>query len=299
MLGLVVEHAGWNGLGSMNVPDLASDFNRLLQTGIAAYTTKTSGSYGEDGDRTVSLGIVGNAHPVIVVPMMRGTLGVNHVAVRERFLLVTGPIVEPHHPIPYQVSVPGDFQRWLWPRLLNTMIEPLGFPDQCNDPVVAAQKLKRAAKEDDDGSLADEQSAFVPDAQGFAINFADGTPTRLRFRKVSSVHLVPEFRIPNRDIPISPEDSLDAAAQRVLDAFEIAGLILEFTPQGRLAFEGFRTAFTTKCAATRNAAQAMAAARLGIGPWHLAMLSAGLFARILIVFVCLSFLVFWGDGLSC
>ena len=47
-------------------------------------STKTSGAFGEGDAPAVSMGMVGNAHPALVVPMERGDLGVNHAAAKDR-----------------------------------------------------------------------------------------------------------------------------------------------------------------------------------------------------------------------
>ena len=101
------------------LPDAASEFNRLLQTGTSSMSTKTSGAFGEGDAPAVSMGMVGNAHPSLIVPMERGDLGVNHAAAKERLLFVSARPVEPHSPLPPALELPEGAHKWMWPRLLK------------------------------------------------------------------------------------------------------------------------------------------------------------------------------------
>ena len=125
MLGLMHERSGASRSAgdSGTVPDAASEFNRLLQTGTASMSTKTSGAFGEGDAPSVSLGIIGNAHPAVVVPMERGDLGVNHAAAKERLLFVTARPIEPHSGLSSRLELPGGVKRWAWPRLLKCAVE--------------------------------------------------------------------------------------------------------------------------------------------------------------------------------
>ena len=82
--------------------------------------------------------------------------------------------------------------------------------------------------------------------------------------------------MPNRDVPVEEDTQEDAVARRVLQYFAEAHTELEFSAQGKLTFQGMCAAFTVQCGMARDAAQVPRAAMLGAGPWHLAMLSAGL-----------------------
>ena len=173
MLGMIADTGSKKD--SLEVTDLASDLNRLFQTGVAAYTTKTAGSFGQDSGASVCLGVVGNAHPAITIPMERGDLGNHHVAVRERWVILTGPVIEPHAPLPVGLCVPVDFCQWAWPELMSTMVNPLGFPDGVDIPEIAAQKLRRARDvphsdaappSDDDAGEFEADDDYLPDAEG-------------------------------------------------------------------------------------------------------------------------------------
>jgi len=281
MLGLVRDKKGIgrDGADTSIPPDAASEFNRLMQTGTSCLTTKTSGTFGEGEAPSISLGLVGNAHPWIVVPMLQGSIGVNHAAALERVLLVSARPVEPHSPVPKQLDLPPSFQRWVWPPLLQCNVEHLGLPTGVTNPARAAALLAKARLDGQGPGDSDDEneddSLFVPDASGYHATLGDGVETRIRFRRHGD-RLLAEFRVPNRDVPIPLEQQEDAVARRVLEYFSEPHVGLEFTQTGRLTFQGLTTAFTVQCAAARDANEVMRAAMLGACPWHLAMLAAGL-----------------------
>ncbi|CAK0831601.1 unnamed protein product [Prorocentrum cordatum] len=80
MVGLIPARNGEGGDSSGSPGDAASEFNKLMQTGHASMTAKSAGAFGQDVSQTVSIGIGGNGRPAIVVPMLRGTLGIDAVA---------------------------------------------------------------------------------------------------------------------------------------------------------------------------------------------------------------------------
>ena len=97
--------------------DAASEVNKLTQTGISTMATKTAGSFGHGDTPTISIGLVGNAHPSVIVPMLRGTYGSDAVAVSHRLLLTTGRPIEPHAELPERLTLPTGFQKWAWTKL--------------------------------------------------------------------------------------------------------------------------------------------------------------------------------------
>ncbi|CAK0811393.1 unnamed protein product [Prorocentrum cordatum] len=59
MIGLVsAGGAASEGGDALDVTDAASEFNRLLQTGTASYTTKNAGAHGEAAAPTISMGVL-------------------------------------------------------------------------------------------------------------------------------------------------------------------------------------------------------------------------------------------------
>lgn len=201
VLGLIAEkRAGGKDARDVGVaPDSASEFNRLLQTGTASLTTKTSGTFGEGNSPAVSMGLAGNAHPSVVVPMERGDVGINHAAAAERLLLVTARPIEPHSPLDPSLVLPIGFKRWLWPRLMACNAEYLGLPADIHLPHVACRELKIARPPDVDKCDSDDEGEndrdFEPDASGYRITLADGVESRLRFRKVLGRSAAEETRL--------------------------------------------------------------------------------------------------------
>ena len=93
--------------------DLASELNRILQTGVSSYTCKTSGSFGTSTDpKPVGVLGFGNAHPSKYVPCLTGSSGQHDVACRERLLQTCGRPVDPHSGLPAGLQVDDGFDRW-------------------------------------------------------------------------------------------------------------------------------------------------------------------------------------------
>ena len=145
MVGLINASSNNSKAGDAHtVPDAASKFNKLLQTGTASLTTETAGTFGAGKVPRVPLGISGNAHPSLLAPMLRGDFG-NDVAVVPKGLLITsGSPIEPYQALPRRMSVPLGFKRWKWPRLLRCMFQPLGTLDDAKALDSAGRSLKKA-----------------------------------------------------------------------------------------------------------------------------------------------------------
>ena len=160
--------------------------------------------------------------------MERGDTGNHHAAAKERLLFVTGAPVEPHSSLPQRLALPVGRKRWLWPQLLKSMIEPLGLTAGSDQPAVAAATLKRAGASggdgEDDGEPEADDVVFEPDAYGYHLTLADGSASRLRFRKVHGA-LLPEIRRANRDIPIPQGMEMPSLARRVLNYFSIPHMV--------------------------------------------------------------------------
>ena len=83
-----------------------------------------------------------------------------------------------------------------------------------------------------------------------------------------------EFRVANRNIPIPESGTLEALASRVLEYFEEPNMKIPMTDAARNLYNGFLACFNAQVALARSTGQMSKAARLGTGPWHLAILSA-------------------------
>ena len=264
------------------VADGASEVNKLLQTGSSTLTTKTAGTFGQGNAPGVSMGLTGNSHPAITIPMLRGEYGGDVVAVAYRHLFSSGPPIEPHQALPQNLPLPADFKKWLWPQLLPCMLSPLGLPAWSCDMAAAVEQLSHmgGARVDDTADDSnDEESGdheFKPSSNGFSVTLADGTVTRLRFRRDSRDTWLPELRTANRDIPIPEEEDLERLAQRVLQYFKTPHKSLPWSEPARLTFKGFQACFDTQCATLRDRGSVGEAARFGVSPWLLGMLAAAL-----------------------
>ena len=168
------------------------------------------------------------------------------------------------------------------------MLEPLELPAGVTRPDVANRLLQPArsgpAEAEDSNDEGDDDDAFLPNAGGYCVTLADGTATRLRFRKAveeaSAAPLwLPELRTANRDIPVPPNQDLPSLARRVLTYFKEPHKEVEWSPKARLLFKGFQAVFDAQAAKARDSDAAGGvgeAARLGVAPWHLGMLSVAL-----------------------
>ncbi|CAK0813141.1 unnamed protein product [Prorocentrum cordatum] len=287
MIGLVsAGGAASKGGDALDVTDAASEFNRLLQTGTASYTTKNAGAYGEAAAPTISMGVLGNGRPSVIIPMGRGDIGSNHVAAKERLLFVAGRPVEPRAPVPARLQVRAGevFKPWVWPKLLMCMSGPLCLLADVAAPAGARAKLQRARRRPDCGNESDDEGdaddAFDPDASGYMIELVDGTSSRLRFRKRhgerGEVAWVADYRVANRAVPIPEDMTMKRRAERVLEYFSAPHAVIPWTEDALLAHKGLCVCFNAECAVRRDDGDVEEAARLGAAPWHLAVLSSAL-----------------------
>ena len=215
-----------------------------------------------------------------MVPMLRGLIGTNIVATPLRLLITSGRPIEPHQAIPRTLEFPQEFKRWMWPKLLTCMVEPLGLRTehlqlQDAEAVLQVARSDGEADTDDEGDRDDD---FKPNAGGFKVVLADGTDTRLRFRTTGPVeNQGPELRTANRNLPIKDGMDLKSMAKRVLERFKESHELLEWEEDARLAFRGFQTVFDCQCAQYRNNHNQEKAVQYGASPWLLGMLSAALY----------------------
>ena len=167
------------------------------------------------------------------------------------------------------------------------MIAPLGLPQGVTDFAVACQKLVQvrsavAIDPDDSNDEDEEDNIFQPNSSGFHVTLADGTKTRLRFRKQAeggngSINMVAEIRYANRDIKIEEVEGLKEMAHRVIAFFDDHHKSLEWTLEARLTFRGFQAVFDAQCACYRDRGAIGEAARFGASPWLMAMLASAIF----------------------
>lgn len=281
MIGLVSQSSsGDKKVDASAVPDAASEFNKLMQSGHSALVTKTAGTFGDGSAPHVNVAGVGNVHPSMWIPVERCEAGTNHVAVKERLLVGTGRPVEPHHSLPPRLQTESGFKRWVWSPLLRVMVEPLGLPSGTDDPARAAEMFERVVVPVGEGSddEGEQDADFVPDAKGYRITLVDGCVTRLRFRRLEQdgARLFPEFRVANRDVSVPAGQDLTAMADRVLHYFNDSHMDIPWTPSARTLHKGFSAVFSANTAVARGDGEVAKSARLGAAPWHLSNLSTAL-----------------------
>ena len=109
--------------------------------------------------------------------------------VKERLIFTTGRPVDPHQPISdrLQIGPHEGFKKWVWPKLIKCMIDPLGFPTGIDCYEKAAKELRPARRSPDLPNASDDEQEnddhLLPDSSGYHIVLADGTASRIRFRK--------------------------------------------------------------------------------------------------------------------
>ena len=288
MLGLVLpgntggHRAGSGASGHVDassLPDAASEFNRLMQTGNSSLATKTAGSFGEGVGEPVGVGGGGNLHPSVWIPVTRGEAGCHLVAQRERLLVACGRPISSHEALLSSLKLPADFKRWCWSPLHRVMLSALGLQPGTDEADTAAEIYERvqvaAGEESDNEDNAEAQ--YHPDVRGYRITLDDGVSTRLRFQRRGTA-LSAEFRLANRDIPISESESLLAIAQRILAYFGDKNIVISLSTEASNLFKGLQACFEVQVAKLRSAGEYTAAARQGTGAWHTLMLSGCLLA---------------------
>lgn len=270
---LAVTHTPNNSKNSQSgsVPDAASEFNRLMQTGHACLVTKTGGSFGEGDKEPVGLGGGGNVHPSMWLQAVRGTIGNHHAAQIQRLLVGTGRPIQSHESLPSALVTPEDFKRWVWSPLLKVMLPALGLPPG-SDEVSTAQNLFGGASREVSDDEGQDDGVYIPDSKGYFITLADGVETRLRFKAEGS-NFIPEFRVANRDIPIQESEEVEAIARKVLEYFSSKNQTIPLEEDARALFKGFSACFEAQVAVARANGNMAVAAQCGTGPWHTLMLS--------------------------
>ncbi|CAJ1333125.1 unnamed protein product [Effrenium voratum] len=155
------------------------------------------------------------------------------------------------------------------------MVTMLGVDASCLQYEYARRSLQEALPErhDKDSGL---DPMYLPSKHGFVLHLGDGVESRLRFwvrEEGSHRFKLPEFRLPNRDIPMPENLDIATLAKRVINCFEQPNRVLEMTPDAQAVFSGFQASFNVQQSLQRSRDNA-AAGRLGTAPWHLAVLSA-------------------------
>ena len=101
-------------MGLNDITDHQSTFNLFAATGQVRRTTKTQGSLGMSTTKRVTAGGLSNLHPATGVPMQQKKCGQHVCAALDRMTFVTQRPVRPHDPVPNDLILPEDVDRWRW-----------------------------------------------------------------------------------------------------------------------------------------------------------------------------------------
>lgn len=136
-LGLLSSTKGEGGkTASLN----ASTLNALLQSGRTKRGTRTSTTYCAARAKTVSLSVLGNAHPSKIIALDRQLQGNHTAACKERFLVCLDNAEPRHAPLP--AAIPGTpREAWTWLPLTAHQAAVFSWESFLNAPEVAAREL--------------------------------------------------------------------------------------------------------------------------------------------------------------
>ena len=196
----------------------ASTLNLLIGSGKTRRATRTSTSFGQSRAKHVALSIVGNAHPTKMIPLERGLIGNHTAATKERVLFCLDTPVPRHAPLPADVSLGAGVSVWTWLPLTVHTATVFGWSMFYNSPE-RAEDLEEGDPVENSFDAID----FIGPAEGYKLNFPDGTPSRIRFVRPhadeeSAVRT--EYRISARWRMPDPAAHVKVGAKRVVDFFK-------------------------------------------------------------------------------
>ncbi|CAE7254019.1 unnamed protein product [Symbiodinium natans] len=243
--------------------------NRLLQTGVSTFETKSCGSFGGLHSPSVNTALAGNFHPGVAVEMIRGLRGDHGCQTKARFLFASGQPIQPHEEYE-SVGLDAKVEYCALPSVLLDLLRL----NCLESPEKAAVELKH---EDDliDGVAEFTDAGFFPDAVGWPYTLPDGVVTKLRFRQTPDGPQ-PEWSMADRDVDVPPELELRPAAQRLTEIFEQEHRVLEFSESGKQLFKSYSCYFNIMVAQAREDGDVGQGAQMGACPWKLAMLALAL-----------------------
>ena len=248
--------------------------NRLMQTGTSSHETKTNGSFGGIDSPTVCTAVTGNFHPgvCVCVEMLRGLRGDHACMTKARLFFTSGAPVQPHE----EYESCGVRAQVMFCPLPDVLRDLLNL--KCLSSPEAAQKFFSPVGNDppDDIGVEFSEDGYFPDIDGWTYVLPDGVATRIRFRRRDDDDIVAEWSMAVRDIDIPEEYDLEAAANRLADAFELDHRELRFTDDANLAFQSYSAYFNILVAQARQDEDIGQAAQMGCCPWKLGVLSASL-----------------------
>lgn len=213
-------------------PVHASTLNTLIASGKTRRATRTSTNFGEARGKSVSISLVGNAHPSKFIPIDRGDVGIHTACSKERFLICVDRAAARHAALPARTVLPSGSSPWSWLPLTPQQAAAFGWEAYLDAPGAAQQAGLPA------DSSADEPG-FAGPASGYRLDFPDGNESRLRYRLIDGVEggaarVRTEFRISARWNLPDPTEHIRAVARRLARHFlDKPHQVLPFEPEAR------------------------------------------------------------------
>ena len=103
-------------------------------------------------------------HPKVGFRMDREEIGVHTVCVKERFILVTGPVVEPHADVSAAFTYSDGVERYTWAEFDEELREDFGFHEGACEPREAFEKVIEAALTPGSSQAGQDAAAAAPPA---------------------------------------------------------------------------------------------------------------------------------------
>ncbi|CAK0801142.1 unnamed protein product, partial [Prorocentrum cordatum] len=188
-------------------------------------------------DKTVSISILGNAHPDKAIPMGRGCLGSHTAATKERLVFCLDRAAPRHAPLPEDCEPEARDDGRAWLPLTAQQAAVYGWDRFKDDPAAA---IRAGLQVDDRSQPAPCEGGLVIQGPpgGCVVSFPDGRQSRLRYLCRPDGGLVAaEYCVSSRWNLPDPADRIRAAARRIAELFnDKPRAVLEF--EGRAKFAG-------------------------------------------------------------
>ena len=172
----------------------ASTLNTLIACGKTRRATRSSTNFGAARGKTVSVSVLGNAHPNKFIPMERGLLGNHTACTKERFTVCLDAAAPRHAALSRDSTVKAGTSPWTWLPLTPQQAHAFGWEKFFNQP----NKAREGRLPEDQASIEGEAdahgAAFDGPVRGYIIELPDGVESRLRYRRTSATSVRTEFR---------------------------------------------------------------------------------------------------------
>lgn len=112
----------------------ASTLNTLIACGKTRRATRSSTNFGAARGKTVSVSVLGNAHPNKFIPMERGLLGNHTACTKERFTVCLDAAAPRHAALSRDSTVKAGTSPWTWLPLTPQQAHAFGWEKFFNQP---------------------------------------------------------------------------------------------------------------------------------------------------------------------